>query len=74
MANTNCLQGMQCPKCQDEGPFAIACDVVFLIGDDGTEDQIGDNTFEDDSYCECRECNHHATVADFTVAKEDESP
>jgi len=67
MTNENVLKGMACPVCQSEGPFEIAMDCVFLVSDDGTEDQLGDNTWDNDSYCGCRECSHSATVEDFQI-------
>lgn len=33
----------------------------------GTTDQIGDHTWDDESYCECRQCKHHGTVKNFAV-------
>ena len=65
MPNVNCLEGIACPECESEGPFGIACDIVMEISDDGTESPIGDITWEDDSYCECRACMHKGTVKDF---------
>ena len=67
MPNENCLEGMKCPKCGGEGPFGIGCDVVMLVTDEGTSDQIGDTHWDEDSYCECRECLKSGTVKDFQV-------
>ena len=66
MANENCLKDMACPACQSEDPFEIAMDVVFIVSDDGTEEQIGDCTWDNDSYCGCRGCGHRGTVKGFT--------
>jgi hypothetical protein len=65
MTNTNCLTGMHCPACGSEGPFYIECLAVFLVSDSGTEDYSGVD-WADDSHCDCQECCHHATVANFT--------
>jgi hypothetical protein len=70
MPNTNCLQGMQCPKCKSLEPFAIEVTTTFRVFDEGTEDQIGDTNWDEDSYCECCECCEcvfTGTVKDFTV-------
>jgi hypothetical protein len=66
-ANTNCLQGMQCPKCKSLEPFAIEIITTFRVVDDGTEDQLGGTEWGDDSYCECCTCVFIGTVADFTL-------
>jgi len=66
MPNENCLEGMKCPKCGHEDAFGIACDIVMLVTDEGIYDNIGDYDWDDDAYCECRECGHHGTVKDFT--------
>ena len=36
--NTNCLSGMQCPKCGSLEPFGIEVTMVVTMSDDGTED------------------------------------
>ena len=68
MANTNCLFGMRCPKCGSLEPFAIEVTTTMRVFDEGTDDQLGDNHWEDDSYCECCACNFAATVAVFTIS------
>lgn len=65
--NSNCLQGMECPKCKAPGPFRIAAVITVLVHDDGTEDEGGDYEWLPASFCECVECAHKATIKDFTV-------
>ena len=65
MPNENCLEGMKCPKCGHEDSFGIACDIVMLVTDEGVSDNVGDYDWDDDAYCECRECIHSGTVKDF---------
>ena len=72
MTNENCLAGMRCPSCDSYGPLGIAVDVVMLVTDEGTTDQIGDQFWDDDSYCECRECLKVGTVKDFYEKEENE--
>jgi hypothetical protein len=67
MANTGCLEGMQCPQCGSDGPFRIACQVLVLMGDEGTEDDLSGSEWEDNSLCECDECDHSGTVKDYTI-------
>ena len=70
MPNTNCLSGMQCPKCKSLEPFAIGITTTMRFYDEGSDDQIGDNHWDDDSYCECCACVFAATVKDFTLTAE----
>jgi hypothetical protein len=70
MANTNCLEGMACPKieCRSEGPFHIMMSVVATVSDDGwsTDDIVGGSTeWYDESYCCCAECGHTSNVGEF---------
>ena len=62
--NTNCLEGMKCPKCGSLGRFHIAGTATFLMSDDGCDETDGIE-WEDASSCVCRACTHAATVADF---------
>jgi Zn ribbon nucleic-acid-binding protein len=65
--NTNCLEGMKCPKCGQEDTFKIAASCLFTVTDDGTQDEGNGHEWDDTNYCECSACGHHGTVADFTV-------
>jgi hypothetical protein len=71
MTNTNCLTGMQCPKCNSLEPFKIEVKTRMKVFDSGTDDH-GDTEWDADSYCECCECSHCGTVADFS--KESPTP
>ena len=70
MSNTNCLQGMKCPKCDSEGPFEIEISSIFLVSDEGVGEQLGDNEWTLQSYCGCRDCPHFGTVGSFKIKKE----
>ena len=63
-ANTNCLAGMACPSCKNEGPFKIAATALFTIHDDGTG-AFGDVEYDDGSYCACPQCDFDGIVWDF---------
>lgn len=68
--NTNCLAGKRCPECGSYGPFNIQVTVMMEVSDDGTGDPTGDTEWDEQSPCECRECSHTATVAEFTEEEE----
>ena len=68
--NDNCLAGMACPECKSEGPFRIEISVLVTVGDDGFDySDAGDSGWTDKSRCACVECDHAATVGDFTVTQ-----
>jgi hypothetical protein len=64
--NTNCLQGIACPKCGCGEGFKIAATAVFTVTDDGTECD-GDVEWQDDDFIQCGACYHGGEVADFTA-------
>lgn len=68
IANTNCLHDMQCPQCKSTEPFAIGVTTTFRVFDEGTEEQLGDIQWNDDSYCKCGLCAFSGKVRDFTLA------
>jgi hypothetical protein len=65
--NSNCLQGMQCPRCNSLEPFVIGITTMLRFYDEGSDDQLGDNEWDQASYCECCKCSFAAGVADFTL-------
>jgi DNA-directed RNA polymerase subunit RPC12/RpoP len=65
MANTNCLEGIRCPKCGHEDSFKIEATVLVLVTDDGTED-LGNSEWDADRYCECDNCRYAGTIKDFS--------
>jgi hypothetical protein len=75
MANENCLEGLRCPQCGSEEPFRVEVKVMMLIWDDGEDDDSmsAGRNWDDASYCECFECHHTGTVADFRIAAGDEA-
>lgn len=64
--NSNCLEGMRCPKCGDYGPFSIRAGVTVTVSDEGTDDDGMDYEWFNDAACRCIACDHSATIADFT--------
>jgi hypothetical protein len=49
MTNTNCLEGVRCPKCGHEDDFHIEAMVRLHVIDSGTEDLGGGHFWDDDS-------------------------
>jgi len=69
MTNTNCLEGMRCPKCASHGPFRIAVKVVVLMHDDGFyTDTMNDADWGSDAYCQCEQCGFTRDVLSFQLA------
>jgi hypothetical protein len=73
MPNTNCLQGIRCPKCGHEDSFKIEATVLVLVTDDGTED-LGHSEWDADYYCECDNCHHSGTIKDFQIENQEKAP
>jgi len=67
MTNTNILEGMRCPQCKSDGPFRIRAEVLVLMDDDGTLDDLSGSEWTEDSQCECDACDHAGTVKDYTI-------
>jgi hypothetical protein len=71
MANTNCLVGMRCPKCKEDGPFYIEVIMFVLMHDDGDDSHDGDQDWGAESQCSCWHCKHAARVVDFRMESQD---
>jgi hypothetical protein len=65
--NTNCLEGIACPKCTSLQPFRIEARVMVLVHDEGTGDEQGEYHWTDDAYCECVNCAHYGKLRDFRL-------
>ncbi len=68
--NSNCLQGMACPKCGSLQPFVIEANKQFLVYDTGTEDMCSDTHWNKKSYCRCQECDFDGKVQDFQITNQ----
>lgn len=73
MPNTNCLEGIRCPKCGHEDSFKVEATVLVRVEDQGVTDDLSESQFNADHYCECDNCHHSGTIKDFTLtgAKDD---
>lgn len=64
--NSNCLDGMQCPKCKSLEPFSIQCHCIVQVFDNGT-DVTSDHEWDENSFCSCDKCHFSASVKEFEV-------
>lgn len=62
--NTNCLEGVECPKCEALEPFAIVGSTVFMVYDDGIE-QYTDVEWDKEAHCACETCGHNGQLKEF---------
>jgi len=71
--NTNCLEGMRCPRCGSYEPFRIVVSMTVLMYDAGSEDDPmgGDQDWGDASYCACGACGTSGNVKGFQIPPAD---
>jgi hypothetical protein len=65
MSNENCLEGMQCPKCESLEPFVIEITTHVKVWDEGTDITTGHQEWDHNSYCGCP-CGFSGKVSDFS--------
>ena len=67
MPNTNCLDGLRCPRCKQREAIYIQALREVRVTDAGTDDEGGDWEWNDDSACRCADdrCAFSGTVRDF---------
>lgn len=74
MTNTNCLEGIRCPKCGQEERFLIVATVTAEVTDDGADiaSPMYGNGFEsdDESRSRCPDCDHEGLLAEFRLEPE----
>jgi hypothetical protein len=72
MTNTNCLEGIACPKCGHTGSFHIEAVVRLHVTDSGSEDPGGDHYWDAYSDCMCgnRECDQQGPFQEFWIANQ----
>ena len=68
--NTNCLDGMRCPKCQHLEPFSISVHLMVDMWDDGSEGPSSDMEWDGDSTCMCVACRFTGKVYDFQIVNQ----
>ena len=68
--NTNCLEGMTCPKCGQTEALHIAVTSWVKMTDDGTDGMADglpsyDTEWDENSPCQCPECDHFGVAHEF---------
>lgn len=64
MTNTNCLEGIRCPACGQEGRLKITALITCVVTDNGSE-PVGDHDWNDDSSAHCPECGFDGKLKSF---------
>lgn len=62
--NTNCLEGLACPKCGNDERLFIVGMSVFEVVDDGTVEHE-DVEWDDSSHTRCPQCNFVGNLCEF---------
>lgn len=71
--NTNCLEGLRCPQCKQEGALQIEGTALFLVSDDGT-DAHSDIEWGNKSFARCPACDHKGKLGEFYISVQVENP
>jgi hypothetical protein len=68
MTNTNCLEGIKCPGCDNEGRFFITATILADVTDDGADmAKHTDMEWGDESYTRCPDCGRSGALSGFRV-------
>lgn len=73
MTNTNCLEGLRCPRCGSLGPYGICGETIFFVTDEGVEDHE-DVTWDEASACQCYHCGCRGPLATFRTTSSAPEP
>jgi hypothetical protein len=66
MTNTNCLEGIKCPRCGNEDAFYIDAIVLAYVTDGGAQPANNSNfNWDRDSFARCPECDYAGDLWDF---------
>ena len=66
--NTNCLEGIQCPKCGQAEEFRVQATSVFELFDEGTGDH-SDVEYDDDAWTLCPHCEYEGEMKTFMTRR-----
>ena len=64
MTNTNCLEGIRCPKCGQEERLKITASITCVVTDEGSE-PVGDHEWDGESNTHCPACDFAGVLKDF---------
>ena len=67
--NTNCLEGLACPKCGQAEMLKISAHCVVEVTDDGTGDAANFEWYDEDN-ASCPSCHYFGTLATFRTTSE----
>jgi hypothetical protein len=67
MRNLTTDFNLKCPACGQAEELVIDARTLVRVSADGCDPE-GDVEWAPDSHCQCEDCDHMGTVADFTVA------
>lgn len=67
--NTNCLEGIRCPRCKQQELFYIRACAEVDVTDNGTGDERGQYFWDDQSPCRCADdtCDRRGVLGDFRI-------
>ena len=79
MKNTNCLDGIRCPRCKQSDAFYIVASVAsheVRVTDDGTDDKGVEWEWNNDSQCRCADdcCGFSGELREFQVKNQPRDP
>jgi len=68
--NTNCLEGLRCPKCGHKDEIIVFAKMWVSLNDDGTDPyadsvECGDVEYDENSPARCPECGHHGKMMEW---------
>ena len=64
LGNIGYLKDLECPKCDQRGPFRIGCAVLVEYDDDGPISHSM-HEWDESSYCQCARCGRDGVIKDF---------
>lgn len=65
--NSNCLEGIRCPRCGQNDAFDIGATVTLRVTDAGwTAEESQDAEWDEKSRITCPDCNTTGTIRDFS--------
>jgi hypothetical protein len=76
MTNTNCLDGIRCPRCKQSDAFYIVASHEVRVTDAGTDDEGGDWEWNGDSQSRCADdcCGFSGELREFQVKNQPRDP
>jgi hypothetical protein len=67
MPNTNCLEGIRCPRCGYEDEFDIDATCTVTVTDEGTSDRGHDYEWGESNHCFCKQCCYGGELRTFKI-------